>query len=45
MARRKHSPEQVTNKLRQAELAIAEGCTGRLPESYRDFQLSVGRQA
>ena len=27
MARRKHSPEQVINKLRQAEVAIAEGCT------------------
>ena len=27
MARGKHSPEQVTNKLRQAEVAIAEGCT------------------
>ena len=27
MARRKHSPERVINKLRQAEVAIAEGCT------------------
>ena len=26
MARRKHSPEQVINKLRQAEVAIAESC-------------------
>ena len=27
MARRKHTPEKVINKLRQAEVAIAEGCT------------------
>ena len=27
MARRKHTPEQVINKLRQAEVAMAEGCT------------------
>ncbi len=27
MARRKDSLEQVINKLRQAEVAIAEGCT------------------
>ena len=27
MVRRKHSPEQVINKLRQAEVAISEGCT------------------
>lgn len=26
-ARPKHSPEQVINKLRRAEVAIAEGCT------------------
>ena len=25
MARRKHTPEQVINKLREAEVAIAEG--------------------
>ncbi len=27
MARRKHTPEQVINKLREAEVAIAEGGT------------------
>ena len=27
MARRKHTPEQVINKLREAEVAIAEGDT------------------
>ncbi len=27
MARRRHSAEQVINKLRQAEVAMAEGCT------------------
>ena len=27
MARKKHSPEQVVNKLREAEVAIAEGMT------------------
>ena len=27
MARRRHTPEQVINKLRQAEVAMAEGCT------------------
>lgn len=27
MARRGHSAEQVINKLRQAEVAMAEGCT------------------
>ena len=27
MARRKHTPEQVINKLRQAEVAMAEGST------------------
>ncbi len=27
MARRKHTPEQVINNLRRAEVAIAEGCT------------------
>ena len=27
MARRRHTPEQVINKLREAEVAIAEGST------------------
>ena len=27
MARRRHTPEQVINKLREAEIAIAEGST------------------
>ena len=27
MAKRKHTPEQVINKLREAEVAIAEGST------------------
>ena len=27
MGRRRHTPEQVTNKLREAEVAIAEGST------------------
>ena len=27
MIRRKHSPGQVINELRQTEVAIAEGCT------------------
>ena len=27
MTRRRHSAEQVINKLRQAEVAMAEGCT------------------
>ena len=27
MARRKHTPDQVINKLREAEVAIAEGST------------------
>ena len=27
MARRKHTPEQVINNLRQAEVAISEGST------------------
>ena len=27
MARRRHTPEQVINRLRQAEVAIAKGCT------------------
>ncbi len=27
MARKRHAPEQVTNKLREAEAAIAEGST------------------
>ena len=27
MARRRHTPEQVINKLREAEVAIAEGNT------------------
>ena len=27
MARKKHTPEQVINKLREAEVAIAEGST------------------
>ena len=27
MARRRHTPEQVVNKLREAEVAIAEGST------------------
>ena len=27
MARRRHTPEQVINKLREAEVAIAEGIT------------------
>ena len=32
MGRRRHTPEQVINKLREAEVAIAEGSTmARLP--------------
>ena len=27
MAKRRHTPEQVINKLREAEVAIAEGST------------------
>ena len=33
MARRKHSPEQVINKLRQAEVAIAEGARWPRPRA------------
>ena len=40
MARRKHTPEQVINKLRQAEVAIAEGCT--MAEASR--QIGVTQQ-
>ena len=29
MARRRHTPEQVINKLREAEVAIAEGSMSR----------------
>ena len=41
MARRKHSPEQVINKLRQAEVAIGEVCT--VAEASR--QIGVTQQA
>ena len=33
MGRRRHTPEQVINKLREAEVAIAEGST--VPEATR----------
>ena len=40
MAQRKHTPEQVLNKLRQAEAAISEGST--VPEASR--KIGVSRQ-
>ena len=35
MAKRRHTPEQVINKLREAEVAIAEGITPAEPPTRR----------